>query len=308
MANTLIQTLAAELSKRFVGTEGLKGIKEALDNKVTKDGQKVLSEKDFTAALEAKLKGIADEAEKNIIDAITVNGNNVTVEGKVAKIDISSIITAALNGYLTEQKAGETYQTQAGMDNYYTKSDADQKFVDQDGLDEAVAQQVGKVYRPMGSKASFAEIEKVANPKEGDVWNALDTGANYAYTAEGEWDKLSETVDLTPYLTIKSAGETYQTQAGMSEYPTTTQVEETITGKGYQTAQQVGEIVEGKGYQTSTQVNQAINTALSTLDDTYATDEEVAEAIADFITEEMLDDIFTEITKEETLRILNGTE
>ena len=35
-----------------------------------------------------------------------------------------------------------------------------------------------------------------------------DTGANYAWTGTA-WDKLSETVDLTPYLTIASAQSTY---------------------------------------------------------------------------------------------------
>lgn len=345
--NNLVQTLAAELAKRFVGAEGIEGIREHLEGFVKKDGSKVLSEKDFTAALEAKLKGIMEGAEVNKIDAITVNDGEVQVEGKTAKINITSIITQALTGYLTEEKAGETYQTKAGMNEYYTKSAADQKFVDQEGLDEAVAQQVGKVYRPMGSKASFEEIKKVANPKEGDVWNALDTGANYAYTAEGEWDKLSETVDLTPYLTIKSAGETYQTQAGMSQYPTTTQVEETITGKGYQTADQVNSTITSKGYQTAGDVSSAIESAIGELDDTFATDdelstaieglgkvyqtqdsmknyynkteadaafideEELAAAIEDMLTSdnlgEALGEIFTEISKAETLSILNGT-
>ena len=44
----------------------------------------------------------------------------------------------------------------------------------------------------------------------GDVYNILETGANYVWTEYG-WDKLSETIDLTPYLTKEEAKNTYET-------------------------------------------------------------------------------------------------
>ena len=45
----------------------------------------------------------------------------------------------------------------------------------------------------------------------GDTYNILDTGANYVWTDDNNWDKLSETVDLTPFLTKEDALKTYDT-------------------------------------------------------------------------------------------------
>lgn len=58
-----------------------------------------------------------------------------------------------------------------------------------------------------GSVATYDDLPTDDNVT-GDMWNVLDTGANYAWTGEA-WDKLSETVDLTPYLTKSDAANTY---------------------------------------------------------------------------------------------------
>lgn len=58
--------------------EGLATVAQ-LNNKVDKDGSKVLSEKNFTAAYETKLKGIADNANNYIHP--TGNGNNHIPQG-----------------------------------------------------------------------------------------------------------------------------------------------------------------------------------------------------------------------------------
>lgn len=85
-----------------------------------------------------------------------------------------------------------------------------------------VASAVGSVQGDFVSKVEFAVFEKNVNSKIssvytvkgsvetveelpsshsiGDVYNVLDTGANYVWTESG-WDKLSETVDLTNYMT-----------------------------------------------------------------------------------------------------------
>ena len=59
--------------------------------------------------------------------------------------------------------------------------------------------------------ASVGEIVCVAgleNVQIGDVYNLLDTGANYVYADSG-WDKLSETIDLSIYLKSTDAESTY---------------------------------------------------------------------------------------------------
>ena len=58
-----------------------------------------------------------------------------------------------------------------------------------------------------GSVATYDDLPTDGNVT-GDMWNVLDTGANYAWTGES-WDKLSETIDLTPYLTKSDAANTY---------------------------------------------------------------------------------------------------
>ncbi len=58
-----------------------------------------------------------------------------------------------------------------------------------------------------GSVATYDDLPTEGNVT-GDMWNVLDTGANYAWTGEA-WDKLSETIDLTPYLTKSDAATTY---------------------------------------------------------------------------------------------------
>ena len=54
---------------------------------------------------------------------------------------------------------------------------------------------VSAVYKVKGSVANYASLP-ASGQVIGDVWNLLDTGSNYVWTASG-WDKLSETVDVS---------------------------------------------------------------------------------------------------------------
>ena len=71
---------------------------------------------------------------------------------------------------------------------------------------EELAKASEKIFRFKGSVATEADLPTTDNVV-GDVYNVLDTGANYCwYTYKdedekevGAWDKLSETVDLSPY-------------------------------------------------------------------------------------------------------------
>lgn len=74
---------------------------------------------------------------------------------------------------------------------------------------EEVDAKVSSVYRFRGSVATYNDLPTEGNV-QGDVWNVEDTGANYAWDGT-KWDKLSETVDLTPYLTKEDAASTYAT-------------------------------------------------------------------------------------------------
>lgn len=67
-----------------------------------------------------------------------------------------------------------------GITDAYTKTETDAK--------------LGAVYHAKGSVADYNSLPNDATV--GDVYNLLDTGANYVWTESG-WDKLSETVDLS---------------------------------------------------------------------------------------------------------------
>ena len=66
-----------------------------------------------------------------------------------------------------------------------------------------VAGEIGSVYRPCGSVATYADLP--ASPSVGDVYNVIaaygdhPAGMNYAWTADGEWDAIGGAVDLSAY-------------------------------------------------------------------------------------------------------------
>ena len=68
-----------------------------------------------------------------------------------------------------------------------------------DEYKKEVNQKLYGIYTVKGSVANFETLETIENTEIGDVYNLLNTGANYVYTANG-WDKLSETIDLSVYL------------------------------------------------------------------------------------------------------------
>ena len=65
-----------------------KVITKALENKIEKTEGKGLSDKNFTAEYEEKLKGIENNAQANIIEEISVDNTLYIPEGKRVNIDI----------------------------------------------------------------------------------------------------------------------------------------------------------------------------------------------------------------------------
>ena len=63
-------------------------------------------------------------------------------------------------------------------------------------------------YKVVDSYSGTEALMVLENKKSGDVYNLLDTGANYVWTGT-EWDKLSETIDLSIYLKSTDAESKY---------------------------------------------------------------------------------------------------
>lgn len=196
-------------------------------------------------------KIVADErmylwtGEKWQIIKDTFNANDyVTITDFETQITSKANASTSLAGY--------------GIEDAYTKDEIDEK--------------ISNVYHAKGSVESYEKLlEMFSNDEEtetpegteevepielniGDVYNVLDTGANYVWTGE-DWDKLSETLDLSPYVQ-------------KSELPT--QISEFENDSGYLTSIPAEYITEDKlndkNYQTSEQVQTAINTALGDIE------------------------------------------
>lgn len=66
----------------------------------------------------------------------------------------------------------------------------------------ALKNDVAKIYRPMGSVATYADLP--ANARIGDVYDVKTDGANYAWVeidGVAKWDALGGTVDLSNFYT-----------------------------------------------------------------------------------------------------------
>lgn len=71
---------------------------------------------------------------------------------------------------------------------------------------EEINQKLESVYTVKGSVADYETLLAIETKNIGDVYNLLDTGANYVYTDSG-WDKLSETIDFSNYYTKEEIDE-----------------------------------------------------------------------------------------------------
>lgn len=107
--------------------------------------------------------------------------------------------------YVQRKYIADNFTSQTALNstltNYYTKPETYSK--------TEVDAKFSTVYRPKGSVNNLTSLPTTGNI-EGDVWNLLDTGANYVWvtdlnnTGAAGWDKLSETVDLTNYVTLNT--------------------------------------------------------------------------------------------------------
>lgn len=86
-----------------------------------------------------------------------------------------------------------------GITDAYTKAQVDAK--------------VAGVYKYKGSVPTYNDLPS-SGQQDGDTYNVEDTGQNYAWDGSS-WDSLGINIDLTDYLTIDDAANTYATQANL---------------------------------------------------------------------------------------------
>ena len=167
-------------------------------------------------------KATQDSSGNNIVNTYaTKNSVTESLTSKADKAHTHSVgdvsnLSTSLNAKLDISTYNADKTTFLTTGNVYTKSEVDAK--------------VSAVYRFKSSVASEANLPKSGNTI-GDVYNVNDTGANYAWNGS-TWDKLSETIDLTPYLKSTDAANTYlKSSDAASTYLKTSDAANTYLGK-----------------------------------------------------------------------------
>lgn len=136
------------------------------------------------------------QARTNIGAAASANAvltGTTNAETIIASGGFTGTLTGLASQAAADGNGNNIVETYATIANTYTKAQVDAK--------------VSSVYRYSGSVDSYDDLPS-SNQVVGDTYNVLNTGANYAWDGSA-WDKLSETIDLSGYLTITSAQQTY---------------------------------------------------------------------------------------------------
>lgn len=151
--------------------------------------------KTFTQKQIEAEKMLNANVQKNAENVESLNKNVVLIENNVEKLD---------------EDVQEINKTLIQVPDNYVKTSAFEAYKTE------INQKLFGIYTVKGSLANFEELETIENAQIGDVYNLLDTGANYVYTDSG-WDKLSETIDFSNYYTKEEIDEMVEQIKGGTE-------------------------------------------------------------------------------------------
>ena len=157
---------------------------------------------------------LADKADLSVI--YTKTQIDTLLDGKANVEELNTLATNLQAETQARQAADTTLQTAIDgkldasvIDDYYTKEEVDDII---ESLEPS-----GTVYKFKGNVANYEALLEIEEKSQGDVYNLLDTGANYAWTGT-EWDKLSETIDLSAYVTKTELNTTLEDYSTKQEF------------------------------------------------------------------------------------------
>lgn len=230
---------AVDVTEQISGKADKTYVDSKLDTKVDKEEGKGLSTNDYSDDDRQKVS--------NIVDYVTTIRSTTSINTMNLSLDKKNVITGSTYtvGSVTFNSASSK---SAGVltASYFNKLDA---LPSADELDQKINTAIGSVYRVKGSVANYEALPK-DNVTIGDVYNLEDTGANYVATSTTpDWDKLSETVDLSGYLTKTDAASTYQPKGNyLTSVPEEYVTETELNAKGYATTTQVNTKLDSSAY------------------------------------------------------------
>lgn len=242
---------AVDVTEQISGKADKTYVDSKLDTKVDKEEGKGLSTNDYSDDDRQKVS--------NIVDYVTTMRSTTSINTINLSLDKKNVITGSTytTGSVTFNSASSK---SAGVltASYFNKLDA---LPSADELDQKINTAIGSVYRVKGSVANY-EALPTEDVNIGDVYNLEDTGANYVATSSTpDWDKLSETVDLSGYLTKTDAASTYQPKGNyLTSVPEEYVTETELNAKGYATTTQVNTKLDSSAY-TAADVLSKVKTA-----------------------------------------------
>ena len=182
-------------SSMMVGDESGKmgAVTSSVNGEVVKSAVQV-SDGESSSAIELTLN-----TDNSVSTKLTGAAATIPADSNDGQIATTAFVNSHVSSAIANKADKSTTLAGYGIENAYTKDEVDAK--------------VSSVYRFKGSVASESALPTEGNVI-GDVYNVEDTGSNYAWDGSA-WDKLSETVDLTPYLTKADAQATYETIANV---------------------------------------------------------------------------------------------
>lgn len=241
---------AVDVTEQISGKADKTYVDSKLDTKVDKEEGKGLSTNDYSDNDRQKVS--------NIVDYVTTMRSTASMNTMGLSLDKKNVITGSIytTGSITFNSASSK---SAGVltASYFEKLDA---LPSAEELDQKINTAIGSVYKVKGSVANYEALPK-QNVNIGDVYNLEDTGANYVATSTTpDWDKLSETVDLSGYLTKTDAASTYQPKGNyLTSVPEEYVTETELNAKGYATTTQVNTKLDSSAY-TATDVLSKVKT------------------------------------------------
>ena len=166
-----------------------------------------------------------ENVNENLAPVIVVSENMEAVKGAAKYAQTFDDVLLNLPTIIKAIPAAET-AVQAKDDAVAAKESAQESAETAESAAVRAEETLSKMTRVMeykGNVATFNDLPTTA--KIGDVWNVLDTGANYAWDGT-TWDKFGELVDLSGYYTKEEA------QTALAEKQDTLTAGEGITIEG----------------------------------------------------------------------------
>lgn len=206
----------------------------------------------------------------DVTEQISGKADKTYVDSKLdTKVDKVSGKQLSTNDYTNEDKtklAGIAAGAEVNVNADWNAESGDAQILNkptiitEEQVDQKINTAIGSVYKVKGSVANYEALPK-DNVTIGDVYNLEDTGANYVATSTTpDWDKLSETVDLSGYLTKTDAASTYQPKGNyLTSVPEEYVTETELNAKGYATTTQVNTKLDSSAY-TATDVLSKVKT------------------------------------------------